>query len=240
MKKIILILLTLTSIAFAQEIKEDIKMVDEYFLTLEKYQDVMEFSESVNDEQLLDIAKQIYTVYQNFPKITYERRWSSRKNINGIDYGGIQSLIIRGIAKRFGNVYNNILRYPYTFKIKVLERKIVEYFWTYKSYKTVITAQIEYILCGENFEMGDIIEFHCYKDKIYDFEINKSYIVPLEYSYTKDRKLNGLFLAQKGIECVDGYVLDKDLKLTNKAKINFEDLKTLYHNAINLLRENSK
>jgi len=245
-KKIILILLTLTSIAFAQEMQGQEKILNKYLLMLDKHKNayIKDLAGSIDSTQLMDIAKEIYAVYQKIPKITYERMWAyydeNNKNRDTIDYPRIEYMFKKEIEKRFGKEYFNILRTPYTFKIKVLKKNLVEYFWTYKKFTTVITAQIEYILCGENFEIGDIIEFYCYKDKIYDFEINKSYIVPLEYSYTKNRKLNGLFLAQKGLECVDGYVLDKDLKLKNKAKINFEDLKTLYHNAINLLGENSK
>ncbi|MBZ0200869.1 MAG: hypothetical protein K8H86_13445 [Ignavibacteriaceae bacterium] len=230
----------MNSVSFTQEIKEGEEIVDEYFLTLEKYKDVIIFSEAVNDVQLMEIAKNIYAVYQKFPQSTYERMWAyydiNKNDKDTIDYPGIKHMALLEIGKRFGEEYYNILEFPYTFEIKILDLKLVEYLWDYKKYKTIITAQIEFVLGGEKFNAGDIIEFDCYKDKIRDFEKNKSYLVRLKYSYTQEWKLGGLFLQQKGLEIIDGFLIDIELEQLNKPAVRIEDLENRYKKAINNLR----
>ena len=143
MKKIILILLTLTSIAFAQEMQGQEKILNKYFLMLDKHKNVYlkNLTDSIDSTQLMDIAKEIYAVYQKIPKITYERMWAyydgNNKNRDTIDYPGIEHMFQKEIEKRFGKEYFYILHFPFTFEIKVLNIELVEYFWDYKKYKTV-------------------------------------------------------------------------------------------------------
>ncbi len=237
MKKIMLFIILLNFACFSQ--RDTVKIVDDYFNNLEEHQDLMKISD-INDEQLWKLAKQIYTSYQNHPKAAYERIWSQFRGETTIDYSGIQAFLIREIEKRFGKEYAKILEYPFTFKIIVLKKEAVKDFWPYESYKTVVTAKIEYVFCGEKFQVDDIIEFHCYIGKIGDFEVNKSYIVPLRYTYNEERRLNGLFLEKKAIMYTDGYVLDKDFELTNNKKIEFDKFVNIYDKALDILKGSSK
>jgi len=241
MKKIILILLTLTSIAFAQEMQGQEKILNKYFLMLDKHKNayIKDLAGSIDSTQLMDIAKEIYAVYQKIPKITYERMWAyydgNNKNRDTIDYPGIEHMFQKEIEKRFGKEYFYILHFPFTFEIKVLNIELVEYFWDYKKYKTVITAKIENVLCGEKFKMGDIIEFYCSPDQIGNLKKNKNYLVYLQYSYTQEWKYNGLFLYKNGCEIVNGLIIDKELEQQNKPLIKIDDLRRQYKSIINKL-----
>jgi len=241
MKIFILILITAFCCNTLSQQSEEKLVTDTYFNVLETFSKAVPLIalSSLSDSELLSIAKKMYDAHQHYPKKTLETLWRNMKEVKTISDVALLTVqygIKKEIKNRFGKEYYNVLESPYTFKIKVLDREIVYYYWgdhKFQSSKAVITAEIEYVLNGTEFNQGELIKFDFYAGKFSKFEIGEHYLVPLTYTYTKERKLAGLFLLDDRYSIHDNIIIDEDLSFMDNSELQWSELQQRYSKVIN-------
>ncbi len=232
MKKIVLLIIVLNVLGFSQEEKGQ-KLTEEYYTDIEQMYSSVAYDKInfIPDSDLLQIARKRNYLYQNFPKLIYEKLWSFHGKINIKNLPTFEEGLMKEISQRFGKYYYSFLEYPYTFLIEILDKKLVQYDYDHRGFlsnKAVITAKIQIIFNGKMFTVGEKISFDCYHEKFYDFKVGELYFVALRYTHTHEKKLDNLYMPIIELKVKGELLLDPNLALLDAKEKNAHEVKAIY------------
>lgn len=243
MKKIILFIILISLVGFSQEEKAKVT-VDNYLGLLKNFNttSTVEKLKTISDENLLQLAQEMYYVYQKYPEAAKEIVWNNVDKIRDYDeisYLTLEHIISDRVKTIFGLETYNILESPYILKVKIISKNIWEYPYEWRIDKDVmITALVEYNLSGDRYSIDDTIQFSAAIYNIENwnrFNIGDQYVVPLDYTYDDNLKVQCLITDQKELLVVDNKILDARQRFVGKSEIEWEILKSNYGIAVNRL-----
>ncbi len=208
---------------YSQEVEDFMNIVEEYWRNFNYPPQPSEFH--LTDKDIDNVMRKLYFAIADDPK-GYENYIVRRYNEQAKEFkenkvsatkptiGNIIGLIQFKIAEKYSKEFVSIITTPYFFRVKIKNKTSSIYIDREgRSHdQTIINGKIEYVVKGKKrFEKGENIIF-MYLNSINcsrNFEIDKSYFIPLRVSTMKNSNYEGLTL--QWFDCNTTYQIENEM-----------------------------